>query len=343
MVALKGPAVATFIARPDRPVALVYGPDAGLVLERSAAIVAGFLGEPADPMARTVLDGDRLAAAPERLVEEALSVPMFGGRTALRVTATAKNLAPAVEPLLREAPRDTIVVLEAGDLKPSSPLRKAIEGAPEGVAIPCYADDAGAIDALIDEELASAGLTASADARDALRRLLGGDRLASRGELRKLAAYGLGGTRIELEDVAAVVGDASALALDTLVDAVGVGDAATADRELARSIAAGNAPAAMVSAMLRHFMQLADARHRIDRGATADAAIRGLRPPLFFKRHNSFRRQLGIWAPDALDRALELLRAAEAEIRRRPGLDEALLGRTFLTLANAARQPARRR
>ncbi len=341
MTALKGDAVGRFLKRPDRPLALVYGPDTGLVGERAEAIAAGFLGCGTDPMARTVIEGDSLSGAPERLAEEAHSVPMFGGRRAIRVTASSRNIMPAIEPLLSDPPQETVVVVEAGDLKPSSPLRKAIEKAEGAVAIPCYVDDARAIETLIAEEMSAAGLQVSPDAKAALSRLLGGDRRASRGELRKLATYCLGRGRVEIEDVGAVVGDASALELDVLIDSAALGDAGEADLVLRRCLAAGTTPGSIVSALSRHFLQLSEARSKIDRGATADAAMRELRPPVFFKRQNGFRRQLGLWSPDSLGKALDLIAETEADVRLKPDLAEALTGRALITLAGAARQPRR--
>jgi DNA polymerase-3 subunit delta len=338
MTALKGEAISRFIKRPDKPVVLIYGPDTGLVSERAGSVIDAFLGDDADAMAKSVIDGDSLPSAPERLAEEAHSVPMFGGRRAIRVSASARNIMPAVDPLLSDPPGEAIVVLEAGDLKPTSPLRKAIEKADSAVAIPCYVDDARAIETLIAEEMAGAGLQISSDARAALMQLLGGDRRATRGELKKLATYCHGRERVEIDDVAAVVGDASALELGVLIDSVALGDAAQADLILRRSLAAGTTPGSIVSALARHFMQLSEARLKIDRGATADAAMRELRPPVFFKRQNGFRRQLGLWSPESLGRALDLIAAAEAEVRLKPDLAEALTGRALITLAGAARQ-----
>ncbi len=54
------------------------------------------------------------------------------------------------------------------------------------MSIPCYADDARALNGLIDEELASFGLKISPDARALLADSLGGDRLASRGKFASL-------------------------------------------------------------------------------------------------------------------------------------------------------------
>ena len=44
-----------------------------------------------------------LSANPTRLVEEAHTVPLFGGRRAVLVKAGARNIAPAVESLIAQA------------------------------------------------------------------------------------------------------------------------------------------------------------------------------------------------------------------------------------------------
>lgn len=342
MSVLKGPAIEAFLRAPDRPLALIYGPDAGLVVERATALVdAVETGD--DPFARLVLDGDALASAPERLAEEAYTMALFGGRRAIRVRATARNIMPALAPLLETPPRDALVVVEAGELRPGAPLRRAFESADAAAAIPCYSDDGRAITGLIDAEARRSDLDFSADARLALERLLGGDRLASRGELAKLALYCHDKGRVEAEDVAAVAGDASAFALDDLADATGLGDAAAADRLLARALAAGLAPATIAGALSRHFRQLGEARHRVDTGATADSAMRALRPPVFFKRQNAFRRQVSAWPGAAVSKALASVARSELEGRRRPELAEAMLGRCILRLCRTASRGTSRR
>ncbi len=86
MVALRGREIDGFLARPDpkRPIILLYGPDAGLVRERADALMASAVDDPTDPFSLVRLDGDDLAAEPSRLVDEAMTIPMFGGRRAIR-------------------------------------------------------------------------------------------------------------------------------------------------------------------------------------------------------------------------------------------------------------------
>ena len=155
MVALKGSDIDGFVARPDpgRPVALVFGPDAGLVRERAEALVRASVDDPKDPFQLARLDGDDLAGAPMRLIEEANTVPLFGGRRAVWVKAGGRNIAPAVEPLLASPAPDCRVVIEAGDLKRSAPLRAICERSKHAVALPCYPDAERDLVRLIDTEL----------------------------------------------------------------------------------------------------------------------------------------------------------------------------------------------
>ena len=71
-----------------------------------------------------------------RRVEEASTIPLFGGRRAVWVKAGSRNIAAAVEALIA-APSDCRVVIEAGDLKRNAPLRVVCERAKTAAAICC--------------------------------------------------------------------------------------------------------------------------------------------------------------------------------------------------------------
>src|SRR5437588_2906561 len=158
MVALKGPQIDAFVAKPNpaQPIVLVFGPDAGLVRERAEALIRAAVDDPADPFSLVRLDGDTLAGEPTRLVEEATTIPLFGGRRAVWVKAGGRNFAPAVEALLPVASPDCRVVIEAGELRKNAPLRVVCERAKNAVALPCYFDTGEALGRLIDEEMRAA-------------------------------------------------------------------------------------------------------------------------------------------------------------------------------------------
>src|SRR3954447_11158097 len=250
MVALRGRDVDIFLKAPDpgRPIILLYGPDAGLVRERADALVASAVDDPTDPFSYVRMDGDELAAEPSRLVDEAMTIPMFGGRRAIRVRAGSRNFASGVETLGEMPLKDCRVIIEAGELRPESPLRKACERAKTAVAIGCYPDTERDLAKLIDDEMKLSGLRIASDARAALMALLGGDRQASRNELKKLALYAHGSGEITLDDVMAVVADASELKIDPIVDGAFAGRPELVETEFAKAMVAGTYPGMIISA-----------------------------------------------------------------------------------------------
>jgi len=340
MAILKTAEIEKFVARPDpaRPVVLVFGQDAGLVRERAEKIIHASVDDAADPFSLARLEGDELSGDPARLVDEANTIPLFGGKRAIWVKAGGRNIAAAVEALLAAPSPDCRVVIEAGDLKRGAPLRNLCERASAAVAIPCYIDGERDLARLIDEEMRSAGLSIAADARTALAALLGGDRLASRSEIRKLALYAHGKAQVTLEDVVAVVAEASALALDGIVDAMFAGRTAEAEAQFAKARAAGTAPGTIVSAALRQLSQLHKFRLAIEEGKSVTQVIEGAQPPVHFRRKPLVEAALKTWTADRLLRAMAQLAEAALEVRRQPNLADAIAQRAVLSIAGSARR-----
>jgi DNA polymerase III subunit delta len=338
MAQKKSHEVDAFVARPDAAfrVVLVYGPDKGLVSERASAFAraAGFAAD--DPFAVVRLDGAEVEADPGRLVDEARTVPLFGGERLVwvREAGAGKGLGEAVKHLASEPPRDARVLIEAGDLKKGAGLRATVEAAPQAMALPCYADDARSIDALIDATLAGEGLGITLEARQVLKESLGGDRLATRAELEKLCLYARGQDRIGLEDVREAVGDVAGLSTDDVVDMVLVGRLKEFERTFDRYMRSGAPGFLVLSAMSRQLLALQPMREAIEREGKAPAAVvASARPPVFFSRRRTVEDAVARWSLAAIGRALERLQAAVLESRRVPQLSAAIIRQALMGLA----------
>ncbi len=341
MTAIKASDIERFVARPNpgQPIVLVYGPDAGLVRERVDALVRASVDDPSDPFAFVRIEGEELSANPARLVEEANTVPLFGGRRAVLVRVNPRyNLAPALTTLVEAPAPDCRVIVEAGELRKTLPLRTLCEKAKTAAALPCYLDDAKAVSILIDEEMRAATLTLASDARAALASLLGGDRLASRSELRKLAVYVTGRERVELADVMAVVADASDQALDGVIDAAFAGETRDVEAEFGKARGSGASPAAIVSAAIRQVANLHKMKLAVDGGDTIEFAMMRGAPPVHFTRKKEVEAALRSWTPARLLRAMQQLAEASLEARRNAVLAETIAQRTLLSIAVSARR-----
>jgi len=336
MAQKKAHEVDAWLARPQSavPVVLVYGPDRGLVSERASAFArqAGFKSD--DPFSTIKLDAGDLEADPGRLFDEAHTVAMFADRRLIwvRGAGAQKSLGGALKDLCAEPPKSAVILVEGGDLKKGSPIRAAIEAGAGGMALPCYADQARAIDAVIDEVLGQDGLAIAPDARQALKASLGGDRLATRGEIEKLALYAREFGRVELEHVSDIVGDVSAKSLDDATDAILSGNVAAFDGAYAGWIRSGNAPFQLLSAVMRQFQQLELLRSAVDSGASAQSVVAGARPPVFFSRRSIVENAVKRWNAKALTRALARLQATVLASRTRASLDNSTIRQALLAV-----------
>ncbi len=345
MAQLKAHEVERYISKPQQShrVFLVYGPDTGMVSERAAILAKASGADLNDPFSAIRLDADTAASDPQRIADEAYTVSMFGGNRLVWIRgSTQRNLAGALQPVIDNPPSDSIVLIEAGDLKKSSPLRSRIEKVQGCLALPCYPDRNRSIADVVDAHLASAGMRIDADARNLLITLLGGDRLATRAELDKLCLFASGSESISLSDVTDAVGDASSLDIDTAIDAASLGDIATMEHMLKRLFSRGTAVFAVVAAAQRHFQMLHQARCQMQHAGQPAAAIIGsVRPPVNFQRKDKITRALSIWPVSALERLLDRLDRVSLESRAKAALAIPLVSTAMLAIAIEASRHAR--
>jgi DNA polymerase-3 subunit delta len=333
MVVHKAQTVASFMKSPAAGcrAALVYGPDAGLVAERASALAQAFARRGTGPTEIVRLDDKDLGDDPARLELELRTVPMFAARSIVRVAAGPKLDVPSLKALLATE-FDNPLIVEAGNLKADSALRKMFETHKTAVALPCYSDDRSLL-GMIDAELSDAGLGIDRDARDYLLTRLGADQALSRSEVVKLALYAHGADSVSHEDIEAIVGDAAETALDNFVYAASGGDAKAAISELQRLAAAGTDEAAALSALGRHFTRL----HRVAAAAGSvdlEASVKSLRPRPHFKREPTFIAHCKRWGAARLAHALPLIQEAIRRSRRSPDFQGAFAERLVLALTS---------
>lgn len=320
---------------------VIYGPDHGLVSERAQQLAAT-TGVPLDdPFALVKLDASEIQSDPGRLVDEVNSVGLFGGEKLVWIkgAGTDKRLSDALEHVSKAEQPASHVIVEAGDLKKTAGLRKLGETARNIALIPCYSDDGRALNALIDTELGESGLSISPAARALLIESLGGDRLASRNEIRKLALYCKGMEKIEREHVVEIVGDASAISVDDAVDAVLSGNPDNLLHAM-QKIASSKTPVFLVlQGCMRQFQQLEalSMEMQIKRQQAAQV-MQTMGRGIHFRRKPLIENALRNWPLQDLAREARRLQATILQTRQRQSLEDTIALQSLLSVTlHAAR------
>lgn len=325
--------VAAFLRDPGPArVVLLHGEDEGLVRQRAEALTLAVAGARDDPFRVAWLAREDHA----RLAEEASAIAMLGGRRVIRVRDAADAL---VAPLAAAAagPGDSLIVLEAGGGLPArSKLRALVEELANGAVIACYPEEGRALQERIGGALREAGIGVDADALDYVADRMAADSASVAGEIEKLVLYAGEARRLDLDDVRACVGDAASVAFDDAVFAATAGDLAATDRAVELALAEGAAPVAVTRFVLQHLARLHLARGLMADGASADDAVRALRPPVFFKRVADFKAALRRWDADRLGLAMAEARRVELQCKQTGAPDTLLVRRLLLALARQA-------
>lgn len=337
----------SFVKKPDSAAAviLVYGPDEGLVRERINILTGSVVKDINDPFNVAEFSAGHLSDNPSRLLDEALSISMLGGRRVIRVHGASEDMTSTVKDVLSKLKKgDNLVLLSAGELSPRSTLRTLLENAENGAAIPCYVDDERDIGRVINEALKTAGYTIGSEALTYMAGNVVGDRAVARSEVEKLITYtGPEKKNISLEDVIACIGDSAALSLDNLARHVASGQFADADRTLGFVLSEGLPAVTVLRNLQSYFMRLHITKSRIQQGDSTEEAVKKLRPPLFFKVKSSFESQVTNWSLPQMEQALALLSSVEAKCKQTANDPSTLCGRAILSLSQIGARVAGRR
>jgi DNA polymerase-3 subunit delta len=329
-----------FVARPNPAarVIVVYGPDQGLVTERGAIMAKTQVPDLNDPFNVAMLTGDQLLDDPARLNDEAFAQSLMGGNRLVYIRDAGDSLTPLLKDYLKEPSRDTLVIVEAGELGTKSSLRALAEKNENAAAVPCYVEDERDLTRFLQNAAKDSGYGIDRDALAALAGALVGDRAVARGEFEKLITYKLSDSdkTIRLADVEACQGDVRSRTFDELVNAVGMGDTARMAAALSALMREQTAPVAILRTVQGHFRRLYQVHLKMEAGADAKAAMKSLQPPVFWKYEDMFANQLRRWPRNRIENLLNALNNVEAQTKQTAMPAETLTAQILLKTARAA-------
>ena len=329
-----------FFAKPDpkRAGLLIYGPDAMRIALRRQEVIEALVGPKGDEEMRlTRIPAGDLRKEPSLLLDAITAQGFFPGQRVAFVEEANDTAFKGVEAAMNEwRDGDAFVVITAGQLKPSSKLRKLFETHNNACAAAVYADPPGRDE--IEESLRKAGLK-EVD-REAMSDLLDLGRVLDPGDFRqtveKLSLYKHGDTSpVTPEDVANCAPLTAEAALDDALDIVAEGRFAEIGPILTKLEGQGIQPVRLCIGANQHFRKLYIAASDPN---GPEAGLSRARPPVPYMRKDRLARQARGWGAAKLEKALTLLTDTDLQLRSAQSAPEmALVERAMIRLAMMAR------
>lgn len=328
-----------FVKKPDPKARaiLIYGPDDGLMRERTKIIAKTITEDLNDPFNACFLTGDQIAEEPSKLFDEANAMSMMGGDRVVIIETSVESNAKALGEYLENPSENNLIIVQGGDLGPRSGLRSLFEKAGNAAALPCYVQDGYALTNVIQDHLRENGLSIDGDALQYLSQNLTGDHGQLRSELEKLVTYMGQEKQVSLADAMSNTGSLSEQKLDDLVYACAGGNTSRAEKLLDGLLNEGTSAVFILRSLQNHFRKLLYVRLLHETGTPMDAAIKAIKPPLFFKLVDPFKSQLQKWSSEKILSTLKKINELEIDMKKTETASDLLLVRSIFGLSLSAR------
>jgi DNA polymerase-3 subunit delta len=329
-----------YFAKPEahRTGLLIYGPDGMRVALKRQEVIAALIGpQGEEEMRLTRLPAADLRKDPAMLLDAIKAQGFFPGPRVAFVEDATDAMAPTIISAVEDWQEgDAQIIVTAGQLKPTSKLRKLFEGHPNAYAAAIYDDPPSREE--IEATLAKSGLRDIGN--DAMRDLTALARELDPGDFRqtmeKLGLYKLGDdTPLTPEDIAACAPSSTEAELDDILNIVAEARSGEIGPVMKRLRAQGVQPVSLCITATRHFRTLYTAAS--DPGGAAQGMGR-VRPPVFGPRRDRMLRQAQNWGASKLEQALSLLTETDLQLRSagQHAPEMALVERALIRLAMMA-------
>ena len=325
--------ISNFLAKPSEKICaiLLHGSDAGLRSTRSRQLASLYCDNLDDVFSVTHIDGSSLRLEPSKLADAAAEIPMLGRRLVL-VKASGTELLNACKLLLAQPIPDAMVIIDASDTTTKHAVVKLFETTETTAAIGCYPDNDIDIRQIAQSIFKQDNVSIDQDALNLICSRLGSDHAATRTELEKLALLAGPGGHLDHKMISEALGDSAVLAIDDVANAMANG------KVLALSTALHKAWLEEVSCIMiirgcqTYFNQLRMIGFAIDKGQSAQSAVRSLRPPVHFKLQDALIKHAKRWQPTRCLDMVNRLQDIEIKLKTKSITDRTLASQSLLGL-----------
>lgn len=328
---------------PEFPILLFYGDNYGLAThnaESYISLAAKNLNIKADDdFSILKFYASNLIKEPGRLLEEAKTRSFISSAKILWIKDANATFSAEITKLLEIKLVDTIIIIEAKELKATASLRKIIEQATNAMALPCLLDNDGSLETFLNKILGEYNLKIDSDTKKILLSALNSDFLLARSELVKLCTYCAKKTFIELDDIKSICIDINTIDLYRIIDYIMLGELLKFNLSYESYILNGKNSQIILGSIIKQFKDLLLFRYKIDvENRDIYDLIKNARPPIHFKRQHNIQNALKIWKNDAIMHVLSYLQKQTMQARLNTKLQNIIVQKTCLNLAKYAQQ-----
>lgn len=297
---------------------LVFGPEVSVVNYRFDLIAKKISPNLSDPFLVANLSKERLSEDKGILADEFFSFSMLGGRKLIVIKDCDVAAGAALKLLCEDndfaKKSENFILIQAGDLDKSSPLRKVAEESAHFAVIACYEDDERVIKKFIENELAAKQVKSSSQVIERLLEKFGKNRQIIQSELEKIMLFLGQEKQLTIELVDSLTQSESEITANEFVMNFAAQKFDTALLQTEKLFKDGFEAITLIRFLSNYLQKLYQSKVELELGMSdLESIVKSQR--LFFKTEIEFRKHLHQLSLKFLIKNLQQLEALEIKIK----------------------------
>ena len=309
---------------------LLYGPNYGLTHIISNKIIKSFIPSDNDVIMNEqpdILYSDIIKSDPTVLTNKIFTTNLFGEEQKIIIIKNGtdnitKIISNCIE--LPSYPTKTIIVVIAGELSPSSSIKKLFEQHKKTLSIACYLNNQEQTKQLITNFFKLNNITAEADVITYLSHNLSADSLLATNDLNSLLLYIYPTKHIILSNIQDIFQDQSLITMDKFINALFLKNTVAAYSILSKLLVSTN-PVMIITVIKNYIYKLHLVKAAIQNGMNNQEAMKLLYPPIFFANQPAFTSSLSLYSLTELKRLTDDIIKIDIQLKSYSTIGEILI------------------
>ena len=310
---------------------LLYGSNEGLIRENINKVKNIFAENNAEEI---IFTGKSIDEKPEVFNDELYTLSMFNDKKIIFIDQPIDKNVKLFESSFINLPNQLLIIVVAQNLSKSSKIRKLFENSEYYLSCPNYDDDLKSISQQINDLESNMKKRFDKDIKSYLYHNLSTDRMISKSEIEKIALLYLDSTKDpELNEIKYIFNDNAGTGLNKISQIVFSGNPKKVSILLNKIFDEGVNSVSVIRTMINYVQRIETTQIALKKTNNFDEAIRGLKPPVFWKDKDIFQNHCRTWPIKETINNFNILVNAELRCKSDYALTNMLCERALLKIA----------
>ena len=235
-------------------------------------------------------------------ISKKLSEPnLFGSTTVLIISLNNERINKEITSYIDQIEKNCILIIKSNQLGPKSSLRTFFEKSKSHIIVPCYEETDQEKNQLISSCFKKEGIMVSENEVMSISNVISNERFEIKNEVQKLIlVLKSSKSKKNIMEMLSFLSESTEVDTTRFIHSIFSGKKNSFTKDYNKVSDFGTENIRLLNSILDHLYKILEVKEKMKTGISSYQAIASLKPPVFFKYSDSFKKQVAIFKTNEL-------------------------------------------